>query len=114
MVEIEDVIKNGVSEEELKEAQKRMIDNAIFARDSLSGPAMIVGRGLTTGSTLDDIENWPDDIAKVTKEDIQSVAKKYLDNQNPWLRTSITGHLIPLQEKESAIKLEQKETGESE
>ena len=99
MIEIQKVIDDGVTEKELNNAIQRMKDAAIFARDSISGPAMIFGHELTTGSTISDVENWSKNISKVTLQQIQEVAAKYLDNNKPWKRASITGHLLPLESK---------------
>ena len=93
--EIRDVIDNGVTETEVKEAIQRLQDGAVFARDSLKGPAMVFGYVLTTGGTIDSIENWPENIGKVTAADIQTVVKKYLDIKNPWLRAPVTGYFRP-------------------
>ncbi|MEM8833650.1 MAG: pitrilysin family protein, partial [Pseudomonadota bacterium] len=72
--EIQNVINNGVTEQELKDAIQRLQDSAVFARDSVSGPARIFGYTLTTGSTVDDIENWPELIGGVTAEQVQKAA----------------------------------------
>ncbi len=93
--EISKVQENGVTEEELNDAKQQLIDSADYARDSLSGPAMTIGYGITTGSTLDNIENWPEQIQAVTAEDVQNVSKKYLNPQKPWIRPAITGYLYP-------------------
>lgn len=98
-VEITKVIEGGVSEAEIKEAVQRLQDEAVFARDSLTGPAMIFGVALSTGSTVADVENWSADIAKVTAKQIQDAAKKYLDEDKPWIRPPVTGYLLP-KEKE--------------
>jgi zinc protease len=45
---------------------------------------------LTVGRTVNDIESWPDAISKVTAEDVQKVAAKYLD-----MRRSVSGWLLP-------------------
>lgn len=97
--EVQNVIDNGVTETELKDAIQRLQDAAIYARDSLSGPAMTFGHALTTGRSIDDVENWPDDIATVTTQQVQDVARKYLDINNPWKRPPVTGYLLP-KEKE--------------
>ncbi|PZO82947.1 MAG: hypothetical protein DI626_09535 [Micavibrio aeruginosavorus] len=94
--EIRKVIDNGVTPAEVKGAIQRLRDQAVFARDSVQGPAMIFGNALTTGSTVQDVENWPKEIAKVTAADVQAAAKKYLDTQNPWIRPPVTGYLLPL------------------
>lgn len=94
--EIKDVIENGVTETEVADAINRLQSEAVFARDSLAGPAMIIGYALTTGSTLDELEYWPRDIGTVTSEDVQRVAATYLNKDKPWIRPSVTGHMLPL------------------
>ena len=90
-------IENAVNSlpPELKEAITRMQADAIYARDSLSGPAMVFGYSLTTGSTIDDVEYWTYDIAKVTAQQVQDVAKKYLDPDAVLAHASVTGYLLP-------------------
>ncbi len=102
--EIRDVIENGVLESEIRDAIQQLQDQAIFARDSVAGPAMIFGYVLTTGGTIDGIENWPNDIATITADDVQKAAKKYLDKNSPWVRAPITGYLLPEQKIEGAEK----------
>lgn len=100
--EIANVIKNGVSETEVKEAIQRLQDQAVFARDSVTGPAMIFGVALTTGSSVQDVENWPADIAKVTAAQVKAVAAKYLDDAHPWIRPPVSGYLLPQDKEEEA------------
>lgn len=93
--QIQDVLINGVTETETKEAIQRLQDEAIYARDSLSGPAMIFGSYLTTGGSVAELETWAQDIAKITPQQIQEAAKRYLDEKNPWIRPPVVGHLLP-------------------
>lgn len=93
--QIADVIQNGVTDTEVAEAVQRLKDAAIFARDSIAGPAMIFGYALATGSTIDDVENWPEDIGAVTPAQVQEAAKTYLSSDTPWLRPPVTGYLLP-------------------
>lgn len=104
--EIAKVIKDGVKESEVKEAVQRMQDEAVFARDSLAGPAMIFGLALTTGSTVKDVENWAADIAKVTPEQVKDAAAKYINDKKPWLRPAVTGYLLPEEKAEEAPESE--------
>lgn len=97
--EIIDVIENGVTEKEVEEAKIRLMDSAAFARDSLRGPAMIVGQSMITGTSLEDIETWPQHISKVTAEQIQGVAKKYLDPRNYGKSPYVTGYITPQMEE---------------
>jgi zinc protease len=93
--EIRKVIDQGVTEAEVKEAIQRLRDEAVFARDSVAGPAMIFGSALATGSSVKDVETWPEDIAKVTVERVNLAARTYLDESKPWLRPPVTGYLLP-------------------
>ncbi len=93
--EITAIIAKGVTEAEVKDATQRLQDTAVFARDSVAGPAMIFGAAITTGSSVADVEQWSTDIAKVTAADIKAATAKYLDDTKPWIRPAVTGHLIP-------------------
>lgn len=96
--ELRNVIANGISEEELREAKLKLQAEAIYARDSLTGPAMIIGYSIVTGSTLDDIETWPAQIENVTTAQVQAVAAKYLNPDAPYKYPPVNGILLPKQE----------------
>lgn len=96
--EIAKVLNEGLNETEIKDAIQRLQDAAIYARDSVSGPAMIFGHALTTGSSAQDVENWSNDIAAITLEDVNQAARTYLDPKTPWLRPAVTGYLMPEEE----------------
>ncbi len=89
------IVKNGVTPQELKDALTRLQTDAIYARDSLSGPAMAFGYVLTTGGTIDDVEYWPHNISQVTAEDVWNVAKKYLDPDAAYDHAPVTGYMLP-------------------
>jgi len=91
-VQIEALLANGVSEDELARAQRRLIDSAVFARDSVTGPARVFGAALASGQTVDDVEAWPARIEAVTVEQINAAARAvFLPN------ASTTGVLLPLE-----------------
>ncbi len=85
-----DLLKDGVTEEEVADARQRLTDSAVFARDSLFGPASVIGRALSTGGTVDDIETWPARINEVTVEQVQAAAVFAFKD-----RPSVTGYLLP-------------------
>lgn len=91
--EVTRIIDEGVSEDELERAKRRFVRSMIFARDSQSGMARIYGSALTTGGTVEDIEQWPERVEAVTAEDVQAAARRYLDRNN-----SVTGYLLPAEE----------------
>ncbi len=91
--EITKIIRDGVTEDERKRAVNNMQADAIYALDSLSGPAMIVGRALATGVSLDDVETWVDQIAAVDANSLQMVADKYLNPKTA--EHTVIGKLSP-------------------
>lgn len=93
--ELRKLVKDGVSEEELSDAKSRLRDREVYARDSLTGPAMIIGYGLVTGQSLDDIEYWSYDIAEITERQVQRAADKYLNPDTPGPHPPVTGYLLP-------------------
>lgn len=88
--ELDRLLKDGVTEEEVAAAKKRLLPNAQYARDSLQGPAMTLGQVLTSGGTIDDVESWPDRIAAVTAADVTAAARAVLSAP-----ASVTALLLP-------------------
>lgn len=88
--ELQRIVEHGVDAGEVKRAQQRMQAAAIYARDSLSGPANIVGAALAIGQTLADVAGWPDRIGTVTPAEVQAAARAVLIDRN-----SATGILLP-------------------
>jgi zinc protease len=89
--EIAALLDKGIGSQELADAKTRLAADAIKARDSLRGPAEIVGSGLATGSTLAQIQSWPERIAAVGAEDVLRAAKDVLQSKD----NSVTGILLP-------------------
>ena len=58
--------------------QRRLLAEAIYARDSLAAPRASSARALTTGRTVDDVEAWPARIAAVTPEQVDAAARHVL------------------------------------
>jgi zinc protease len=92
------ITTNPLTDEDVKAAQQRLVDQAIFARDSVTGPAMVIGQGLAMGLTLDQIENWPRDIAAITPKTVREALKKYLDPDSPQ-HPFIHGKMLPAELK---------------
>ena len=92
--EIERLQKELVSERELEKVKNQMEASFIFGQDSLFYQAMLLAR-YEMVHTWKAIDDYLPSIRKVTPEDIQRVAKKYLNQDN---RT--VGILIPLPPKE--------------
>ncbi len=88
--EIARIIADGVTEDELEKAKNRFVRSMIFARDTQSSMANIYGASLATGSSVQDVEEWPDRIKSVTAAQVQAVAAKYLKAE-----IAVTGYLLP-------------------
>ncbi len=87
---VNDLLKNGVTDKEVARGINRQLKSVIFARDSQSTLARIYGASLMVGETLEDIEQWPSRISKVTADDVNAAARKYLK-----ITRSVTGYLRP-------------------
>jgi zinc protease len=88
--EIRTLLADGVSAEELASAKKRLLASAVFARDSLRRGAISIGVALTTGRTIADVEEWPDRIEAVTREQVLAAARYVLKPER-----SVTALLLP-------------------
>ena len=80
----------GVTEAELDRAKKGYLAEYVYESDNQASLARRYGWSLTVGRTVKDIEEWPERIAKVTLDDVQKAAGKFLD-----IRHSVTGTLVP-------------------
>jgi zinc protease len=87
---VHDLRENGVTEAELERAKKQFIAEFVYESDSQESLARRYGSGLALGLTVDRINSWPAEIAKVTPAQVRDAAAKYLD-----IRRSVTGTLIP-------------------
>jgi zinc protease len=87
---IHELRENGVTEAELERAKKQFIAEFVYESDSQESLARRYGSGLALGLTIQQINNWPVEINKVTLAQIKQVAAKYLD-----IRSSVTGTLFP-------------------
>jgi zinc protease len=91
--ELTRIIKDGVGEQELQKAKDRYVRGMIFARDKQDSMANIYGSALATGSTVKDVQEWPNKVRAVTAQQVQAVAAKYLKPS-----IAVTGYLLPSDE----------------
>ena len=87
--EIAAIAKDGVTDQEVASAKQRLVSQATLMRDSVSGPAQILGETLAVGETVDAVEQWPDRISSVTKADVDAALKAV------FAQPSTTGELLP-------------------
>ncbi|MER9851886.1 insulinase family protein [Mesorhizobium sp. M0106] len=88
--EIARIAKDGVTSDELEKSKDRFVRSMIFARDKQEDMANIYGSTLATGGNVQDVQQWPDRIRKVTADQVKEVAARYLN-----LNHATTGYLLP-------------------
>ncbi len=86
-----DVAATGVTAAELERAKNSYIADYIYENDNQASLARRYGWGLALGQTIAEIEGWPDEIRKVSLDDVKKAATTYLD-----ARRSVTGVLTPV------------------
>jgi zinc protease len=86
---IDDIVANGVTSDEVERAKNRLIADAVYAQDSQATMARWYGAALTTGSTVEAVQTWPDRLRAVTADAVNAAAKAWLDKHR-----SVTGYLI--------------------
>ncbi len=74
---IADVLKNGVTEDELKAAKRDLLADLAFARDGNDG-AIQAFSGLAFGFDIEAIESWPSYIQSVTLDQVNKAAQAVL------------------------------------
>lgn len=80
--ELRKLAKDGLDEKTVENAKKRMERSAIFARDSLMVPGYVFGMALTTGRTVQDVEEWPERIEQVSLDQVNEALRDLVANSH--------------------------------
>ena len=86
-------LETGVDQAHLDRIKTQLKASQIYELDDQEGIAREYGTALTTGLTIQDVQDWPNILAAVTAEDVMAAARKVL---NP--KASVTGWLRAPQE----------------
>ncbi len=78
---IRDILKNGITAEELRRAKRDLLAELAYARDGNSSSVMAFTR-LAVGFTVEQVESWPNQINAVTASQVHEAAKSIL-SKNP-------------------------------
>ena len=86
---------------EVERATRRLVAEAVYARDSLSTAVRSFGSALATGRTVEDVEAWPERIAAVTAAQVSAAAAQVFRPE-----MSVTGRLLPIAEQAATPAIE--------
>lgn len=81
-------MEEGVDAEQLERIRLQLKASLIYGEDDVAGVAHRYGQALTTGLTIQDVQEWPDVLLSITEEDILEAAARVLDRSN-----AVTGFL---------------------
>ncbi len=82
-------IAEGPDPAQFETVQMRIRASEIYALDNLQGLARRYGAALTSGLTVQDVQDWPDLLMAVTPEDVQAAAEAVFDRN-----AAVTGWLM--------------------
>ncbi len=85
-----DVLKNGVTQQELDRVRDKALAEQIYLLDDQASLARLAGVGIATGMTAKAVFDSDVETAKVTLDDIKAAAAKVIA-----LKRSVTGVLLP-------------------
>lgn len=85
---IAEFIEEGVNTAQLDRIKFQMRAQQVYARDSVNALARRYGAALTSGLTVEDVQEWPDILQAVTEEDILAAAARVFDRT-----AAVTGKL---------------------
>lgn len=82
-------VETGPDAGQLKRIKMQLRAEEIYDRDDAAGLARRYGRALTSGLTVDDVQNWPEILQNTSAEQIVQAARRVLDPQ-----ASVTAQLL--------------------
>jgi zinc protease len=88
--EVAALASDGMTEAETEDAKRGFLARTAYDDDNPQSRAQSYGGQIALGLTLEEIESWPDAVARVTRADIKRVAEKYIAKAEP-----VIGVLLP-------------------
>ncbi len=87
---IAELVKTGVTEEEVARAKQQLQDRAVLARDNLETAPRIIGSALMAGRDIEEVEAWPERIGEVTVSEVNEAARMLFRSE-----VTVTSELRP-------------------
>lgn len=80
--QVEKIVREGVTEEELARVKAQVVADQVYQRDSMFYQAMQIGQLESVGLSYRDLDTLVEKLKEVTAAQVQEVAKKYLKDDN--------------------------------
>ncbi|WP_422049178.1 M16 family metallopeptidase [Shimia sp.] len=93
---VAEFMQEGVDAAHLERIKMQLRASQIYERDNVESVANRYGRGLTSGLTVADIQEWPEILNSITSEEIMAAAEEIFDD-----RKSVTGWLMTQEQEVS-------------
>ena len=90
---VAEFMQTGVDEAHLQRIKMQLRASQIYERDNVDSVANRYGRGLTSGLTIEDIQEWPEILQSITPGEIMAAAEMIFDRKK-----SVTGWLMTEEE----------------
>ena len=87
---IEEFLKEGIDPDQFARIKMQIRAEQIYGEDNIESRAQEYGMALTSGLTVDDVEDWPDILQAVTEEQVMQAARELFDK-----RKAVTGWIMP-------------------
>ena len=91
MAEVEKILAEGLSEEDVVRSRNALAAASIYGRDSQSGMANLYGRSLATGATIEDVMSYSDRVKAVTAEEATAALRTVFGPDMNY----VNGRLLP-------------------
>ena len=92
---VAEFLAEGVDSEKLERIKMQLRASLIYGEDSIGSLARRYGSALTSGLTVQDVQDWPGILQAVTEDDIIAAANSVFERRN-----AVTGWLMPEENEE--------------
>ncbi|MCF6444850.1 pitrilysin family protein [Nereida sp. MMG025] len=92
-------LQDGVDSDVLDRIKTQIRASEIYARDDVNGLANTYGQALTSGLTIQDVQDWPAILDAVTEDDIMAAARSLFSDRNK----AVTGYLTKPEPEQAEV-----------
>lgn len=100
--EIEKLLDNGITKEELYRAKVQLVSSLAFSEENVQSQMMSFGKGLVSSGRMFDVNRKIELTEAVTKEEIENFAKKYFKKENmtaAYVGKKFDGNILSIMKK---------------